>query len=164
VSNQVEGRCLCSAVRFVARGEPAEMSWCHCQSCRRHTGAPASAFVAFRRDAYDVTEGEITKFNSSPGRLRGFCARCGSTMTCEGEGLPEIQFHIGTFTYEDASRFRPTKQFFPEERLPWVHPTDDAPVSPHPQPLSRKERRAPHRLEAKNAFNISAASLSRKLP
>jgi hypothetical protein len=80
--------------------------------------APASAFVAFKRDAYVVTEGEITKFNSSPGRLRGFCARCGSTMTCEGEGLPEIQFHIGTFTYEDASRLRPTKQFFPEERLP----------------------------------------------
>jgi len=109
------------------RGEPAEVSWCHCQSCRRHTGAPASAFVAFKRDAYVVTEGEITKFNSSPGRLRGFCVRCGSTMTCEGEGLPEIQFHIGTFTYEDASRLRPTKQFFPEERLPWVHPTDDAP-------------------------------------
>jgi hypothetical protein len=127
VSNQVEGRCLCGAVRFIARGEPAELSWRHCQSCRRHTGAPASAFVAFKRDAYVVTEGEITKFNSSPGRLRGFCARCGSTMTCEGEGLPEIQFHIGTFTYEDASRLRPTKQFFPEERLPWVHPTDDAP-------------------------------------
>ena len=90
-------------------------------------GAPASAFVEFKRDAYVVTEGEITKFNSSPGRLRGFCARCGSTMTCEGEGLPEIQFHIGTFTYEDASRLRPTKQFFLEERLPWVHPTDDAP-------------------------------------
>jgi hypothetical protein len=47
-------------------------------------------------------------------------------MTCEGEGLPEIQFHIGTFTHDDASRLRPTKQFFAEERLPWVHPTDDA--------------------------------------
>jgi hypothetical protein len=37
-------------------------------------GRPASAFVAFKRDAYVVTEGEITKFNSSPGRLSGFCA------------------------------------------------------------------------------------------
>jgi hypothetical protein len=59
--------------------------------------------------------------------LRGFCARCGSTMTCEGEGAPEIQFYIGTFTYEDASPLPPTKQFFSEERLPWVHPTDAAP-------------------------------------
>jgi hypothetical protein len=118
VGNQIEGRCLCGAVRFIANGEPAEVSWCHCQSCRRHTGTPASAFVAFRHDAYAVTGGEITKFNSSPGRLRGFCARCGSTMTCEGEGLPEIQFHIGTFTHDDASRLRPKmrldKRFSPE--------------------------------------------------
>jgi hypothetical protein len=127
VSNQVEGRCLCGAVRFIARGRTSGAVVAPLPKLPPAYGAPASAFVEFKRDAYVVTEGEITKFNSSPGRLRGFCARCGSTMTCEGEGLPEIQFHIGTFTYEDASRLRPTKQFFPEERLPWVHPTDDAP-------------------------------------
>ena len=99
---------------------------------------PASAFVAFKRDAYVVTEGEITKFTSSPGGLRGFCARCGSTMTCEGEGLPEIQFHIGTFTYEDASRLRPTKQFFPEERLPWVRQVHRLSTLPAPASTSRR--------------------------
>ena len=68
-----------------------------------------------------------TNYHRRIPRVTRICARCGSAMTCEGEGLPEIQFHIGTFTYEDASRLRPTKQFFPEERLLWVHPTDDAP-------------------------------------
>jgi hypothetical protein len=88
MSNQIEGRCICGAVRFIATGEPAEVSWCHCQSCRRHT--PLLSHVAFRRDAYAVTEGEITKFNSSPGRLRGFCAHCGSTMSAAkiGHGEP----------------------------------------------------------------------------
>jgi hypothetical protein len=76
--------------------------------------------VAFRRDAYTVTEGEITKFNSSPGRWRGFCARCGSTLTCEGESSSaEAHFHIGAF--DEASRFEPTRHIFPEERLPWLH-------------------------------------------
>jgi hypothetical protein len=56
-------------------------------------GAPVSVFVAFRRDAYVVTEGQIAKFNSSPGRWRGFCARCGSTLTCEGERSNETHFH-----------------------------------------------------------------------
>ena len=85
MSNEIQGGCLCGAVRFVATGEPIGVAWCHCQSCRKHSGAPVSVFVAFRRDAYTVTEGKIMKFNSSPGRLRGFCARCGSTLTCEGE-------------------------------------------------------------------------------
>jgi len=36
-------------------------------------------------------KGEITKFNSSPGRWRGFCAKCGSTLTCEGERSREME-------------------------------------------------------------------------
>ena len=78
-----------------------------------------SVFVAFGRDAYTVIEGEITKFNSSPGRLRGFCARCGSTLTCEGESAPEVHFHIGAF--DEAAQLEPTRHIFPKERLPWLH-------------------------------------------
>jgi hypothetical protein len=85
IADQFEGGCLCGAVRFVATGQPGSVSWCNCQSCRRHSGAPVSVFAAFKRTACVVTKGEITKFNSSPGMLRGFCARCGSTLTCEGE-------------------------------------------------------------------------------
>ena len=66
MSDQFEGSCLCGAVRFVATGQPESVAWCHCESCRKHSGAPVSVFVAFKRDAYVVTEGQITKFNSSP--------------------------------------------------------------------------------------------------
>jgi len=119
MSEQFEGSCLCGAVRFVATGQPESVAWCHCESCRKHSGAPVSVFVAFKRDAYVVTQGQITKFNSSPGRWRGFCARCGSTLTCEGDSLStETHFHVGAF--RDAARFRPTRHIFPEERLPWL--------------------------------------------
>src|SRR5260370_7162788 len=98
MSDQFEGNCLCGAVRFVATGQPESVVWCHCESCRKHSGAPVSVFVAFKRNAYVVTEGQITKFNSSPGRWRGFCARCGSTLTCEAEPFPtETHFHVSPF-------------------------------------------------------------------
>src|SRR5580700_2533700 len=87
MSDQFEGGCLCGAVRFVATGQPESVAWCHCQSCRKHSGAPVSVFVAFKPDAHVVAQGETTNFNSSPGRWRGFCAGCGSTQTCDGEGL-----------------------------------------------------------------------------
>ena len=125
-TDQFEGRCLCGAVHFTATGQPKGVYWCHCESCRRHTGAPVSVFVAFERAAYRVTQGEITKFDSTPGRTtRGFCGRCGSTLTCEGESSADIHFHIGAFSFEDAARFKPTQQFFPEERLPWFPLTED---------------------------------------
>ena len=128
MADQFEGGCLCGAVRFAASGPPESVAWCHCQSCRRHSGAPVSVFVAYRRECYVVTKGEITKFSSSPGRLRGFCARCGSTLTCEGERPPlETHFHVGAF--DEAGRFAPTRHIFPEERLPWLHLAEAAVAS-----------------------------------
>jgi hypothetical protein len=115
-----EGGCLCGAVRFVATGEPIGVFWCHCQSCRRHSGAPVSVFVGFGRDAYVVIRGEIARFDSSPGTTRGFCRTCGSTLTCETDRLPaETHFHVGTF--DDAARFEPSKHYFRDEQLPWLH-------------------------------------------
>lgn len=123
MSDGVEGGCLCGAVRFAVTGEPLNVAWCHCESCRRHSGAPVSVFLAVRRDEFAVSKGEITKYNSSPGRWRGFCGRCGSTLTCEGNAnSPEVHLHIGSI--DDAARFVPTRHIFPEERLPWLHLTD----------------------------------------
>jgi hypothetical protein len=62
-TEQLEGGCLCGAVRFVATGQPKGIYWCHCQSCRRHTGAPVVVLVVFDRGAYTVAKGEITKFD-----------------------------------------------------------------------------------------------------
>ena len=120
-TDQFEGGCLCGAVRFAARGQPKGVYWCHCESCRKHSGAPASVFVAYEHAAYAVTKGQIMKFDSTPGRTRrGFCARCGSTLTCETVSLPtETHFYVGAF--DCAAEFQPTRHVFAEERLPWVH-------------------------------------------
>ena len=120
-TDQFEGGCLCGAVRFVATGAPKGIYWCHCQSCRKHSGAPASVFVAFERAAYMITKGEIAKFDSTPGRTRrGFCIRCGSTLTCESTRLPtETHFYVGAF--DRAAELQPTRHVFAEEPLPWVH-------------------------------------------
>lgn len=119
-----QGRCLCGAVRFEATGAPKWVSWCHCESCRRHSGAPASVFVSFANDAVRVTDGEMTNYQSSPGVERGFCARCGSTLTCTNPRLPgETHFHIGAFA--DPAALTPAHTFFAAERLPWFPRTTE---------------------------------------
>jgi hypothetical protein len=123
MSDQFDGGCLCGAVRFRAVGAPNWILWCHCQSCRKHSGAPASVFVAFEHKAVTVVKGEITQFNSSPGVQRGFCSRCGSTLTCENERFPtEAHYHVGAF--DRAAELKPTGHIFQEEQLPWLHLRD----------------------------------------
>ncbi len=126
MSETFDGGCLCGAVRFRAVGTPKWILWCHCQSCRKHSGAPASVFVSFDHSAVRVVKGEITKFNSSPGVQRGFCARCGSTLTCENERFPtEAHYHVGAF--DRANELAPAGGIFPEERLSWFHPHAPSP-------------------------------------
>jgi hypothetical protein len=125
MDEQFEGRCLCGAVRFVAKGAPKWVLWCHCDSCRRHSGAPASVFVSFSDDAVTVTHGAIATYTSSAGVERGFCARCGSTLTCTNQKLPnETHFHVGAF--ERAGELAPTAELFPRERLPWFEQRSSA--------------------------------------
>ena len=118
MSDQFEGGCLCGAVRFVATGQPKSVAWCHCQSCRKHSGAPVSVFAAFERTAYTVTKGEITKFVRRPA-VAGILRQVRSTLTCESERSTETHFHVGAF--DEAALFQPTRHIFPEERLPWLH-------------------------------------------
>jgi hypothetical protein len=113
-----EGRCMCGDVRFKAAGKPKWVLWCHCESCRKHSGAPASVFVSFDDVSVSMTHGEIATYESSPGVERGFCARCGATLTCSNPKLPnETHFHVGAF--DRAADLAPTGAFFAEERLPW---------------------------------------------
>lgn len=120
MSERHEGGCLCGEVRFAASGEPKWVLWCHCESCRKHSGAPASVFVSYEHPAMTMIRGEITKFASSPGVKRGFCSRCGSTISCENAKYPaEIHLHVGAF--DRRENLKPRGDIFAEERVPWFH-------------------------------------------
>lgn len=120
MSESFEGGCLCGATRFRASGAPKWTAWCHCQSCRKHSGAPVSVFVAYDEANLEVSKGAITKFSSSPGVLRGFCATCGSTLTCQSDRIPgELHIHVGAF--DRAAELAPSFHIYPDERLHWLH-------------------------------------------
>lgn len=119
LSEEHTGHCLCGDVRFVARGAPKWISYCHCESCRRQTGAPVAAYAGFRSDQVEWTGVAPSVYGSSPGVKRGFCARCGSPVCYWGDQWPgETHLHLGLFDKPDLV---PTKEHLPEERLPWLH-------------------------------------------
>ena len=120
-----EGGCLCGAIRFSVSGTPKWTAWCHCASCRKHTGAPVSAYAGFEREQVVFTDGEPARFSSSPGVQRGFCAACGSTLTYEGDRWPtELHIHVGAF--DDPEPFKPSGHAFADERISWVCLADQA--------------------------------------
>src|SRR5262245_55957403 len=93
-----EGGCLCGAVRFRLDAPPIRVGWCHCRSCRKHTGAPAAAFADCAAAYVTFTAGVPKFFASSPKVRRGFCATCGSTLSYQhDDNAVEIHLHVGAF-------------------------------------------------------------------
>ncbi len=117
----VAGGCFCGAIRFTSSGPPERSGYCHCQSCRKHTGAPVAAYVDFKSNQVQWIAGKRIRYESSPGVFRAFCGKCGSTLTWEGRhgGQEWIEFHISALDNPEA--FPPTSHTHVEEKLSWLH-------------------------------------------
>jgi len=122
------GGCMCGAVRYRATGAPVSVIHCHCESCRRHTGAPVVSLAGFKRAQVEFTEGERGIHESSPGVGRGFCAQCGTSLTWEGDGEelgPLVEILVGTL--DDPNQFVPECHVHHDERLQWFDVADELP-------------------------------------
>jgi hypothetical protein len=119
MAETLNGGCLCGAVRYRVDGSPLWAAYCHCQSCRRATGAPVTAYAGFRPAQVTFTKGAARHYASSPGVSRGFCGDCGTPLTYEGERWPdELHIHLGTLDTPEA--VAPTHQAFARERIAWL--------------------------------------------
>lgn len=127
--NNLKGSCMCGAVRFEATGTPLGVGHCHCESCRRHTGAPVVTYVGFRADQVTFSGQERCIYASSPGVARAFCNTCGTSLTWEGvthaSGDKIIEFHISSV--ENPERFLPEDHTRYGERIAWFDVSDTLP-------------------------------------
>lgn len=120
------GGCLCGAVRYRSDRGPLRAVSCHCDLCRRHSGAAFLTFVHFPIDAFAWTRGEPTRFRSSAQAERGFCAQCGSTLTMHESVLDDrVQVSLGSLDRpQDVS---PDDHVWTQSQLPWLRVEDDLP-------------------------------------
>jgi len=121
-----EGGCLCGAVRYRATAAPLRGVICHCAMCRRHSGAPALAFVHFPAASFAWLGSQPTWFRSSPNAERGFCSQCGSTLAMREEVLADrVQVCVGTL--DDPARVRIDDHVWTRSRIPWFDTHDRLP-------------------------------------
>lgn len=120
------GTCGCGAIRFRVCGERSANCICHCNSCRRHSGAPFLAWITFSVDEFQVVEGTLCAHRSSPKAERGFCANCGTTLSYAHDDRPEdIDLTVASFDNPEA--FPPVRHIWVSDKLAWVSIDDGLP-------------------------------------
>jgi len=112
------GGCLCGAVRYRITDDPIARTLCHCRSCRLASGAPSLAWIVVRVDDLHHDGSLPAEFVSSPGVHRGFCARCGTSLTWRSADKPAT-IDLTTASLDMPDTLPPTKEIWVEHRLAW---------------------------------------------
>jgi hypothetical protein len=136
--SEVTGGCLCGGVRYRYDGElggaHGAVTQCHCTQCRKAQGGPAYVAPA-SAEALVFTDGRslIREFESSPGKFRAFCGRCGSPLYSRRAGRPDaIRLRLGALDDPPPS-LRIDAHIFVDDSAPWED-SADAPRYPAQEP------------------------------
>ncbi len=124
----LEGGCLCGGVRFRIRGKLGPFGFCHCVECRKSSGSAFTANAPVRAKYFELVGGEelTREYESSPGKWRVFCSRCGSPVWAYLEGEPETR-RIRLGTLDGDPERRPLVHVWVSERAPWYEIRDELP-------------------------------------
>lgn len=109
--NELNGQCMCGAVRITAQRADPVIRACHCEMCRRHTSA---MFMSIPTVPGSITvTGPAKTYRSSGWAERGFCGTCGSTLWYETVADQHRNLSAGLF--ENAAGNTMALEFFADQ-------------------------------------------------
>jgi hypothetical protein len=121
------GRCHCGVVRYSVAAEPHYHAVCHCEDCRRCSGAITTAWIAFPAEALEVTAGAPSEYRSSEHGRRHFCGACGTGLFYyNAKVLPGI-VDIQSVTLDEPEAFVPQIHIQVADSLGWESSLEQLP-------------------------------------
>ena len=122
------GGCLCGAIRYEVSGEPVRIVNCHCDDCRRVTGAAFATNVFFKAEEITIIQGTPKMYqhtaDSGSTMTKEFCEQCGSQLFgfgSRGVGVKGIK----AGSMDNPSSIVPALDIYISRKLPGVVLSDD---------------------------------------
>lgn len=112
--HKYQGSCFCGDVKFTVSGKPEAMAYCHCESCRKWSASPVSAFTLWKPVAVEINQGldKVAGFDKNPisgdellVSNRVWCKTCGGHLYTDHPtmGLIDVPAAvINEFTFTPA--------------------------------------------------------------
>lgn len=114
------GSCLCGKINYEIRQNLGEFGYCHCRSCRKASGSAHGANVGVDRANFRLDDPDklLREFESSPGKLRAFCSRCGSPLYAYLQTSTDlVRVRLGSLDSEFAQQAK--AHTFVSEKAAW---------------------------------------------
>ena len=118
MAGTIAGGCLCGAVRYRLHVRPEKGSDCHCEDCRRASGAPYVTWCSVPSESIEVLSGELRRVSHAD-RLRSFAGCCGTPLFIQ-DGVSAERIDVTVASLDDPAGFPPRAAIWIEDKLPWV--------------------------------------------
>jgi hypothetical protein len=142
-----KGGCLCGAITYEVSSAPIDVWNCHCDDCRKVTGASFSTNVIVKFEDLTVTKGTPSTYPRSGdnGNIKtyNFCPECGSLLFSNNSGRPEIGV-VRVGSIDDASFVRASGNLYCSRALPCSHlaaDLDNFDTMPTPEEMAERLRK-----------------------
>lgn len=123
------GGCLCGAIRYDISAAPIGTSYCHCEDCRKASGAPVLAWTFFPSGSLSFTKGVPAQFQWE-GRERTFCPECGTPISFFDPNIP-AEYEVTTCSLDHPDDHPPKDHTWVSDRVPWFETDDSLPRLDH---------------------------------
>ena len=133
----MKGGCLCGAVRYEIVAEPLGTTYCHCEDCRRASGAPVVVWTFFTSGSI-VYQNEKPRFIDFAKRQRSFCPHCGTPISFYDPAIPHL-IEVTTCSLDDTDKLIPSNHCWTTDQLSWFQTNDDLPRFDYLAPLPQQE-------------------------
>ncbi|BCL74858.1 hypothetical protein JHS3_05940 [Jeongeupia sp. HS-3] len=120
MTDTLSGACLCKGIAYEIDGLDMPIVHCHCQTCRKAHAAPYASTAGVLREHFRWLRGEalLASFESSPGKLRHFCSRCGTHLVAERPVQPHVIVRVATLDTDPGQR--PAAHIWTAHDVPWL--------------------------------------------
>ena len=122
----IEGGCLCGGVRYALSKPALQTCVCHCEDCRKASGAPAVAWTFFHTGCLEWTTG-LPKMIRFAERERSFCSDCGTPLMFFDPAIPHL-FEVSTCSLDHPEDFPPGDQCWIADSLGWAREMGSLPA------------------------------------
>jgi len=116
----MKGSCLCGGIVYEVEELASEIMHCACITCRKAHAAAFNTAAAVEISQFKWVKGEdlLSFYESSPGKIRYFCSRCGSQLIKKVEGRNQLVLRVATLD-EDPKKV-PQSFIWVSHSVPWL--------------------------------------------
>ncbi|MBC8259189.1 MAG: GFA family protein [SAR324 cluster bacterium] len=124
----MKGSCLCNSVQYVVTRLATAIVHCSCKTCRKAHSAAFNTGAGVMAEDFSWTRGqsELTAYESSPGKKRYFCKKCGSQILAIKEGSPHYVLRVATLDEDPESL--PQYRIWKSQEVSWLNYENSIPA------------------------------------